>query len=227
MKSHRKAGAAAGALFLIAMAASLTGGTMIHSVLAPLANANAPSESRGLLLAGILLELVNGMAVIGIGVLLHPILKAVGERAANGYLCFRVAEAAFCLAAMIAPMALLKWETGEAATQEAQAAGMLLMTVRDCINGLQVPVLFCAGAAILYSRLYASRLLPRFIPAWGMLGAALILTSNIICLFRPDALDTGLQMAFGLPIILNEVFMGCWLVLKGFGPSKLARSVAQ
>jgi hypothetical protein len=29
----------------------------------------------------------------------------------------------------------------------------------------------------------------------------------------------GISMIFALPIILNEIFMGIWLIVKGFNPS--------
>jgi hypothetical protein len=31
----------------------------------------------------------------------------------------------------------------------------------------------------------------------------------------------GINMIFVLPIILNEIFMGIWLIAKGFNPSAI------
>jgi hypothetical protein len=37
-------------------------------------------------------------------------------------------------------------------------------------------------------------------------------------------LEIGMEisMIFALPIILNEIFMGIWLIVKGFNPSALS-----
>jgi hypothetical protein len=39
---------------------------------------------------GVLLELINGIAVVGIGVLMFPILKQHNENISLGYLSFRI-----------------------------------------------------------------------------------------------------------------------------------------
>ena len=72
---------------------------------------------------------------------------------------------------------------------------------------------------MLYYSLYQSKLLPRFISVWGLIGAALILILNLLSAF----LEIGnIALIFALPMISNEVFLGIWLIVKGFGLSASA-----
>lgn len=104
-RGERRAARIAGALFLIAMAASLFGGAVVSAELPAPGNSGA-LDARGLLSGG-LIELVNAFAVVGIAACLFPVLKRHGERAALGFLCFRVAEALFCALAAIVPLMLV------------------------------------------------------------------------------------------------------------------------
>lgn len=200
-----------GALFIIAIAASLAGGTLVNAALSSADFIETASADRLQLLTGILLELVNALCVVGIGTLMFPVLRKRSESAARGYLVLRVLEAVFCCAIVIAPLALVRLDA------EAAGEGTLtaLIATRAAINSLLIPVLFCMGAVLLYMQLYRTGLLPRFITVWGFIAVVLIFVLNIIGLFLPE-MGAGMQMTLGLPIILNEVFMGFWLIAKGF-----------
>jgi len=218
VKSLQKTARIVGALFLIAMVASLFGGTIVNSIISSSDYFNAVSENKSQLLMGILLELINGISVVGIGALMFPILKKQNENMARSYLCFRVIEAVYCCTIVLFPLALLQLKAGPLVTQDFQATGSLLIAARAGINNLLIPVFFCLGAALFYSLLYKSKLLPRFISAWGIIAVILIFAVNIIGLFQTTKMNSGIQMALGLPIILNEIFLGIWLIVKGFNP---------
>jgi hypothetical protein len=79
MISLQKTAGIVGALFLIAMAASLFGATIIESILSSSDYFTAVSENKLLLLMGVLLELINGISVVGIAVLMFPLLKKQNE----------------------------------------------------------------------------------------------------------------------------------------------------
>ena len=70
---------------------------------------------------------------------------------------------------------------------------------------------------MLYTAIYRSRLLPRFIAIWGLIAALLILAMNLLSL--GVTLDITLALLLALPMILNEIFLGIWLIVKGFNLS--------
>jgi hypothetical protein len=99
-----------------------------------------------------------------------------------------------------------------------QIAGTLSIAERASVVNLLIPIFFSLGALLLYYSLYQTRLLPRFISVWGLVAAVLILTLNLLSTFGLE-LGMGISMIFALPIILNEIIMGIWLIAKGFNPS--------
>jgi hypothetical protein len=221
MNTNKKTAGFVGALFLTAMVASLLGGGFVESVIsAP--NHLIMSENETLLIVGVLLELVNAIAVIGIGVLMFTVLKRHNETMALGYFSIRIVEAVFCTMIVISPLSLIRlsheYATAGAGAVQFPMTGALSIAERASVSGLLIPVFFSLGALLLYSSLYQSKLLPRFISVWGFVAAVLILILNLLSTFGLE-LGMGLSMVFALPIILNEIFMGIWLIAKGFNPS--------
>jgi len=175
-----------GALFLIAMVSSLLGGGLIET-----------AKEQSILILGAILETINALSVLGIGILFFPILKKVWRSAAFAYFGFRSIEALVCLSAAILPLIGL--------TNDSE--------LRAFHTGTLIPLFFCGGALIFYTVLFKYRLLPRFISIWGWAGVLLIVYLNG---YQPQG-ETA--MLFALPIILNEIFLGIWLIVKGLSVS--------
>jgi hypothetical protein len=220
MSSRRKTAIVVGALFLIAMFTSLGGGIWLDSMLAAPDALQTLSANASLVIIGVLLELVNCIAVVGIAVMMFPILRETDEALALGYVALRILEVAILVAAVVSPLALvalsqeyLKASAPDAAHFETLSA--VLMAVRAHLTGLLLVVFFSLGALVFYYLLYRSRLVPRFIPIWGFIAVASMFTWNFLAAF---GVDLPGAMIFVLPIILNEIFLGIWLIVKGFNP---------
>lgn len=214
-----------GVLFLIAMVASIIGGGIVESIIVSSDYLTATSENKPLLLIGIFLELTNAICVIGISVFMFPILKKYNESMALGYLGFRMIEALFCCLIVIAPLSLIRisheyFKTGALDPKYSEASGVLLIAERASIYGLLIPLFFSLGALVFYYLLFKSKLLPRFISVWGIIAVLLVLIMNIMTLLQADNLNNGMVLA--VPIILNEIFLGIWLIVKGFNLSYVA-----
>jgi len=210
-----------GALFLIAMAASLIGAGFIEPFLTAPDTISTGSVNSSLVLSGVLLELLNGIAVIGIAVMMFPIFKKFNEALALGYVAFRIIEAVIIFAALISPLALvaLSQEYTSAGTADSSYFSGIwasFVTLRTILAAQMLGIFFGLAALLFYYLLYQSKLLPRFITIWGLIATILILSWNLLEL-------VGLSISFGLflalPIILNEIFMGIWLIVKGFNSS--------
>lgn len=228
MGADRKTAVVVGALFLTAMVASILGGSLVDSIVTD-ADLKAAHTHEGGIVVGVLLELVNCAAVVGIGVALLPVLRRYGQVSAVGYVAFRSIEAALLAVAAMVPLAILALSRDAAAGGDAgtplDSLGPVLLSLREQIYGLGVVTFFCLGAALLYSVLYRSRLVPRFIPIWGLVGVVTVFALNLL-----DALGrgetTGVAIVLALPIITNEVFLGLWLIFKGFDQTAPAAEAA-
>ncbi len=96
-----------GALILIGYPTSIAGGTIIDSILnAPDYLANV-SVNKTQVAMGVLLELINGIAVVGIAVAMFPILKLQNEALALGYVAARTVEAVVIIAGIGSALSLV------------------------------------------------------------------------------------------------------------------------
>lgn len=193
MNSFRNTARHSGILFLTAMAASLVGGGLLDTL--------EGKSNVTVLASGISLEIINALAVLGIGILLFPVLKTVHFNASKIYLGLRILEFLACFAA---PLTLVVGTNGS--------------YIRVIFTGSLIPLFFCCGALVFYSVLYQYQLLPRFISIWGFIGVAGIVALNLF------NVKTSAGIILALPIILNEIFLGIWLIMKGFQTSENVKS---
>jgi hypothetical protein len=81
---------------------------------------------------------------------------------------------------------------------------------------------FLIGAAMFYTVLYQSKLVPRWLSGWGLVGIVPYLTAAILAMFGViDSLST----AYGLldaPLGVQEMVLAVWLIVKGFNPCVLS-----
>ena len=204
-----------GILFLTALAASLAGGSIIESVLSkPDYLQNLPGQIR-LLYAGTGLELLNSIAVIGIAMTLYPVIKKYREDIGIGYVSFRIIESLFCMINAVIPLLLITLAQGKTITGNTDfsantAIANLIISVRMTSAGLLVPVFFSLGALLLYYTLFRTLLVPRYISVWGLAAIVFLMILNLSGIRSPAAI------LLALPIILNEIYLGIWLIVKGF-----------
>ena len=225
MNSTRRTAIIVGVLFLAAYVGIFLGSTFYAPILdAPDYLVNVyPNKTR--VIIGMLIELINDVAVIGIAVMLYPILRKHSESIAIGYLGFRVIEAVILVVGKISVLSLitLSQEYITAAAPDAsyfQAIGASALAERYWAGKMQA-VFFILGALILYYSLYQSKLVPRFVSVFGLIAVASLITANLLGV--PD-LTQGFQpvMILYFPIVLSELLLAIWLIVKGFNPSAIA-----
>jgi hypothetical protein len=223
MNSTNRTARIVGALFLTAMVTSLLGAALIESIL------NAPdylmnvSAKETQVVIGVLLELIDGTAVVGIAVMMFPIFKKDNEALALGYVAFRIIEAVIIITGVISPLILIALSqeyltAGAPVASYFQTLGASFLTARAYLVGRMLGIFFSLGALLFYYLLYRSKLVPRFISIWGFIAVALVLAWNLLEIF---GIRVSVGIILGLPIILNEIFLGIWLIAKGFNSSAI------
>jgi predicted cation transporter len=70
-----------------------------------------------------------------------------------------------------------------------------------------------------YYIFYRTKLIPRWITVWGIIGITLSGTAAVLGMF--GVLDTSMatQALMNAPIFLQEMVMAVWLIVKGFDPA--------
>ncbi len=92
--------------------------------------------------------------------------------------------------------------------------GTILQEADDLMN-IVLQIVFSAGGLMFYYLLYQSKLIPRWLSGWGLIGSLPYLAWGILALF---GLDLGILM---LPLALLEMVLAIWLIVKGFNPSAI------
>jgi len=73
--------------------------------------------------------------------------------------------------------------------------------------------IFILGAILFYVLFYRTQVIPKFISIWGIIATLILLA---ITIFRLFGLDLPIFQVLLLPIILNEILLAVWLMIKGF-----------
>jgi Domain of unknown function (DUF4386) len=116
-------------------------------------------------------------------------------------------------------------QAGAAAGTDASAlvaVGQGLVAVRDQTFLIGPGVMPGLNAMLLGYVLYRSRLVPRAIPAMGLIGAVPFLVlagASVLGLNEQASLVSGIAV---IPIFFWELSLGIWLTFKGFRPSAVA-----
>jgi hypothetical protein len=171
--------------------------------------------------------MVMGLACAGIGISLYPVLKPHGEGAARAVMGFRLMEGTLQVASAIGLIVLLAVsqefvKAGSPPDSFFQPAGAAIKAVNDWVSNLAYVPVFCIGASIYYTVFYRTRLVPRWLSAWGLLGLALLLGANLAVVFGFLGSASPLVPLLTLPIFLQELVLAAWLIVRGFDPSALA-----
>lgn len=221
MNSYRKNAVIVGALFIAATVAGVLGGVLAGTALGSQDYLIELSADESSILIAALLEVIMAVAVAGIAIAIYPVLKRHSETLAVGYVGLRVLEAAVLMVFPLALLSLLKVSQGFVAagmpdSSHFQALGALLLRANDLASLIGATIVFCLGALVLNYVLYESRLVPRFISVWGLIGAGLYLAGGLL-----GILGLGLDVVdlLAIPIAVNEMVLAVWLIARGFSPS--------
>ena len=177
--------------------------------------ASVAAKSTTVTLA-MLLDLICGLSVFGISVLLYPILKKYNESIALWYVGLRLNEWISLTISGILLLTILSIsqefvKTGMPANSNLQALGKYLLHARGFTKVLML-LGFCLNSILFYYLLFKEKLLPRFISIWGMIGIGLLFIEVVSNIFGHSV--GGILIM--LPMGLNEIFLGIWLIVKGF-----------
>jgi hypothetical protein len=186
----------------------------------------AAHSNEVLLLA--LSTIVMSLACTGIGISIYPILKPHDETLAIGVVGFRVMEGTLQLASAVSLAVLLALsqefvKAGSPADSFFQPAAAVIKLVREWISNGFYLFPWCAGAAIYYTLFYRTRLLPRWLSVWGLLGLLLMLIGALSGMFGLIGAFSPPQMLLMFPIMLQEMVLAVWLIVKGYSTTAAAR----
>jgi hypothetical protein len=218
MNTSRKTARIVGVLFITAMVA----GGLRYLYLDPILDAPdyliSVSANENRVIIGSVSFFILAVALAGIAIVIYPILREYNEALALGYVGARIIEGVLFIVAILTILTLftLSQEFVKAGAPDAsyfQTLGDLLLAVRHYAYNVLWPITIGLGGLMFYFLLYQSKLVPRWLSVWGLIGAPLFPVSWL-SLFGP-----AISGPFLLPLVVNEMVLAVWLIVKGFNPS--------
>jgi Domain of unknown function (DUF4386) len=221
MDPMRKVALAGGVAYLITFAASLPQLGLFADLVADPAGFVSGPGSDAAVRWGIALEIVTAAACVGTAVALYPVTRRVSRTAAIGFVTSRVVEAVLIPVGVVSLLTVvsLKADLAGAVGVQAEAlrvTGVALVELRQWTFLVGPGLIPGINALFLGYVLYRSRLVPRVIPAIGLIGAPLILASATATVFGVWDQVSGPGALAALPIAVWEFTLGVYLTVKGF-----------
>ena len=230
MNTYRKTAVIVGILFIIGTVSGILSGVFTAPIMAGSTYPLNVSASETQWIIGTLLILLMGLSLAMVPVLLYPIFKKHNEILALGYVVFRGALETVCVTFHVVSMFLLLTvsqiygKTGAADASSLQTLGSMLIAAGDWIQMIG-GIIFSIGALMIYALFYQTRLIPRWLSAWGFVGGVLYFVANLVSMFSPLHIAPSIESGIGLlliPLAIQEMVFAVWLIVKGFNRQNIA-----
>ena len=186
------------------------------------------SGSHTGVLVGGFLEVIVALAGIGTAVTLYPVVRRQNEGAALGFVAARVLEAGMIFTGVVSLLSLVTLRQDLGGAAGANAAALVTtsashVAVYKWTFLLSQSLMPAFNALLLGSVMYRSRLVPRVIPAIGLIGAPFLICTVIVTLL--GSFKLGSPQLAAVPVAAWELSLGVWLVVKGFRPSPITAAM--
>jgi hypothetical protein len=230
MTTERRSAVTVGILFIVGTVA----GVICRALSGPYYGAQdllgAVSANGTPLVLAAFCWLAMGLALAMIPVVMFPILRKQNEALALGYVVFRGGlETVTVIGGVVSWLLLLPLSqfsrVGSPDASSLRALGGVLLNVGAI--GPIGSIVFCIGTMMFNFLLFRSRLIPRWISAWGFLGALPYLAAAALSLAGLLDQSSTVSIVLDVPLALQEMLLAVWFIAKGFQPTALASLAAR
>ncbi|MDX8360719.1 DUF4386 domain-containing protein [Cytobacillus sp. IB215316] len=221
MKTYRMTAVIVGVLYIIGTASGILSKLVTGDLLAGEDFLSKIAANPYQLNLGAFFILMMGLSLAAMPVFLYPLFKKKNEALALGMVVFRgPLEGSVYILAVVSWLLLgvFSKEFTAAGAEEAslQVIGNVLLQANDIMSPVTT-IVFIIGAMLLYTLFYLTKLIPRWLTVWGLIGAVIYLAVDLLKLF---GLSLNLEMLYA-PLGVQEMVMALWLIIKGFNLAAL------
>ena len=181
---------------------------------------------------GALSEVIVGLAGISTAVVLYPVMKRVSQTAALGLVAARLLETCLIFVSVLSLLSILTLRNDVAVTAGTDAASLVTMShsliaTYNWTFLLSQSLMPVACDLLLGYMLYRSALVPRTLPIIALIGAPLLLASDVAVYFGAYPQISPIAVLAALPVAVFELSLGIYLIVKGFKPTPLTTGHTQ
>ncbi len=166
-------------------------------------------------------QFIMSLTYLGIAILLYPVIRRFDGSLAIGFFSFRIISATLVIFGTILLLSILALSqefvyNSPQSSPDLKALGNVFKVMRDYINHVFMVLVLCIGNFMLYVLLVKSRLVPRWLSVWGVLGTLLSAIASILILFQVIEIITAEYLILNVPTAILELILGIWLMVNGF-----------
>ncbi len=221
--SQLKAAKLAGLLYLVAMATGLFAEFYVHFPTRLIINGDAAKTAANILANERLyrIGIANNIITFAIDVALiwalYVLLRPVNRSLALLAVFFRMIETGLACVAIISYYVAMQFVSDADHTKvfdPVQLQALSVMHYNYALTFNVVAIFLGFGSAIFNYLLLRSKYIPRVLAVWGIFSSLLLLLSQFAIIIFPDAEKTMIPACYA-PIVIDEITLGAWLLLKG------------
>ena len=147
-----------------------------------------------------------------------PVLKQHNERIAFGYFGFRIVDSVLLAVGVVflllqIPLGREYLKAGASDASYLQALSTVSEQAHLYAYEIAMIAVGLAGLMLCYG-FYRAKLVPRLVAVWGLVGYSILLCGSVL-----QILGFDLLLIHTMPGGLWELFIGVWLIVKGFSSS--------
>ncbi len=231
MPSSRKVARITGVLLLIEAVTAFVSQGLTEPVLRAPDYLTSLSAHSTQILIGALVALIEVIASASIAISLYPVLRKSHEGLALGAVGFGLMKGMCSLVKIIGLLSLVLLsqqlvKAGAPSTSAFQIVGLLTVAITNWAHSVFGDIALGVSALMYYAVLYQRRLVPRMLAFGGLTAGAQVLVAAVLVLFGFNPLSFVIISSI-VPLFLQGMGLGGWLIVKGFNPGATASQLGQ
>ncbi len=227
-KSQNKAARLAGLMFLITMTTSVLSLFYFRSSSVIFGNIGSDPgnvlASEGLFRIGIALDLITFSGIVLLPLSLYIVLKPVNKYLALLGLSWRLAETIVLFVMSLFSFFVLQLLSGEdylTVFDPNQIRALVKLFLKVQGAGFTFGMIFLGLGGVVFNYLfYKSKYIPKLLAAWGIFASLFMILCFFVRLLLPQY-SAIIDKIIYLPIFIDEVILGLWLLIKGIKQPKI------
>jgi hypothetical protein len=222
MNSYRTHARLSGVFFLTAFVGGITGFAFLGPVLDHPIDLREVADQDTAVLIGALGIVLMSCSTALITIPMFPVLRKKNEGMALAAVVFRTIESMVYVMSVVCYLAIIKlgqmYVETETPDPSYQIFGDTLQSITE--NNFQI-FFFVIGAFMYYYLFFQTKLVPKWLATWGLIGIACNLLNFFFVLFDVYGSESTIAMLSELPLATNELVLAFWLIIRGYNQDSL------
>lgn len=220
MNNYRKMEIIAGVGFLLAIIFGILGLSLTETYITDL-DFTVISNNVTSIRIGAIVTMFMALSVMMISLAFYPILKKKSSSLALGYVGLRFIEGFIFIINAVILLTLITLSKDITNVEFNNSIGHLLLEARNHLGHVALDMaIFSVAALILYYLLFKFKLVPKWLSVWGLIASVIYMLAAYMVLFGFEPLSPA-YIAMNIPLALNEVVLGIFLIVKGFNKDSI------